>query len=106
VAGGKLVVTIAAGKEEGGAGEVWIYALAKAVPVTVGRGENRGRTVTYHNVARRWQKLGEWTGKPASWNVPLSELSAGGVDTAAVIVQGGTSANPGAMLGAAITPLR
>ena len=103
VNGGNLNVDIPAGK---GAGEVWVYALAKEVPVAVGRGENRGRTVTYHNVARRWQKLGDWDGKAASWNVPVSRLAADGADTAAVIVQGGSAGDPGAMLGAAIASLR
>lgn len=103
VTGGNLSVTIPAGK---GAGEVWVYALAKEVPVAVARGENRGRTVTYHNVARRWQKLGNWNGKAANWYVPLTQLAAGGADTAAVVVQGGTAEDPGAMLGAAIASLR
>jgi hypothetical protein len=103
VASGNLSVNIPAGK---GAGEVWVYSLAKEVPVTVTRGENRGRTVTYHNVARRWQKLGDWSGTAANWNVAVSQLSTGGADTAAVLVQGGTAEDPGAMLGAAIASLR
>lgn len=103
VNGGDLNVDIPAGK---GAGEVWVYALAKEVAVAVGRGENRGRTVTYHNVARRWQKLGDWDGKAASWNIPVAQMAVGGADTAAVIVQGGSAGDPGAMLGAAIASLR
>jgi hypothetical protein len=105
VIGGDLVVNVAAGKDDRGAGEVWICGLAKAIPVTVGRGENRGSTLTYYNVVRRWLKVGDWTGKPNSWHVPLSEFSAGGVDEAAVIVQGGTADNPGTMFGAAITAI-
>ena len=100
---GKLGVTVPAGN---GAGEVWVYALAKEVPVAVARGENRGRTVTYHNVARRWQKLGDYTGQAGSWSVPVSELAVGGADTVAVLVQNGSAANPGAMLGAAVASLR
>ena len=103
VSDGKLSVDLPAGK---GAGEVWVYGLAKEVSVAVARGENRGRTVTYHNVARRWQKLGDWNGKAANWNVPVSQLAGGGVDTAAVVVQSGSAANPGAMLGAAVASLR
>ena len=103
VNGGNLSVTLPAGK---GAGEVWVYALAKDVPVAVGRGENRGRTVTYHNVARRWQKLGDWSGQAAHWSVPLAQLAGGGADTAAVLLQSGTADNPGAMLGAAVASLR
>jgi hypothetical protein len=103
VSGGNLNVNLPAGK---GAGEVWVYALAKDVPVAVGRGENRGRTVTYYNVARRWQKLGDWNGQAASWTVPVSRLAGAGVDTAAVLVQSGSPDNPGAMLGAAVASLR
>ena len=91
---------------EKGAGEVWVYGLAKEVSVALARGENRGRTVTYHNVARRWLKLGDWNGKAANWNVPVSHVAVGGVDTAAVVVQSGSAANPEAMLGAAVASLR
>jgi hypothetical protein len=104
VAGGMLSVSVGSG-EEGGA-EVWLYGVASAIPVAVQRGENRGRTITYHNVARRWLKLGDWSGKPASWKVPLSRFTGAGVDTAAVFVQGGTADHPGKMLGATLTALR
>ena len=103
VSGGTLSVNVPAGKA---AGEVWVYTLAKEVPVAVGRGENRGRTVTYHNVARRWQKLGDYNGQAASFDVPVSGLAVGGADTAAVLVQSGTADDPGAMLGAVIALLR
>ena len=33
-------------------GEVWICSISKAVPISIGRGENRGREVTYYNVVR------------------------------------------------------
>jgi len=105
VAGSELVIDVA-GKENSSAAEVWVYGVAGAVPVAVGRGENRGRTVTYHNVARRWLKLGDWNGKPMTWKIQLSQLSAEGVDSAAVFVQTGAAANPGKMLGAAMTRLR
>jgi hypothetical protein len=108
VSGGDLVVKVAAGKDERGSGEVWICGLTREVPVSIGRGENRGHTLTYHNVVRRWRKLGDWTGATNTWNVPLSEFNAdgAGLDEAAVIVQGGTADNPGTMLGAAIAAIR
>jgi len=74
--------------------------------VAVGRGENRGHTITYHNVARSWRKVGDWNGKAAQFNLAVSELAQSGVDTAAVIVQSGTAASPGPMLGAATAALR
>jgi len=33
--------------------------MSKAVPVTITRGENKGKSITYHNVVRRWIKVGE-----------------------------------------------
>ena len=70
------------------------------------RGENRGRSVTYHNVARRWIKLGDWTGKAHTFSVPVADLKGDHVDAAAVLVQSGSSDNPGRVLGAAIAGLR
>jgi len=87
-------------------GEVWLCPLAKSVPVTIGRGENRGRTITYHNVVRNWVKLGDWTGAQSSWDVPLSQIKAAGIDAAAIMVQEGTHDRPGIILGAAYTPLQ
>ena len=37
-------------------GEIWICAISKAVPIAIGRGENSGREVIYHNVVRNWLK--------------------------------------------------
>ncbi len=106
VVGNELVAKVPAGKDDRASGEVWLCGLAKAVPITIGRGENRGHTLTYYNVARRWLKLGDWTVKPHAWHVALSEIDAAGVDEAAVLVQGGTGDNPGTMLGAAVTLIR
>ena len=55
------------------------------------RGENKGRTVTYHNVVRRLVDLGTWNASTNRWNVPLRDLAGDGVDTAAVLVQTGTA---------------
>ncbi|HEY0567849.1 MAG TPA: DUF1223 domain-containing protein [Xanthobacteraceae bacterium] len=102
--GDTLSVTIPDGKPERSA-EVWLCAITKTVPVEIARGENRGRTVTYHNVARRWQKLGDWTGKAVTWNVPLSDIKAAQGDAAAVLVQSGTVEHPNMTLGAAMASL-
>jgi hypothetical protein len=104
--GDQLTVKVAASERDHAKGEVWLCAMAKSVPVTIGRGENNGRSVTYHNVSRRWLKVGEWNGKAASWTVPLADLKAEDVDAAAAIVQGGTPEHPGPMLGAGFASLR
>jgi hypothetical protein len=102
--GSDLNVKIAAEKE-GIAGEVWLCPLTKSVPVQIGRGENSGHTITYHDVVRRWLKLGDWTGTDLKWSIPISEIRADGSDAAVVLVQQGTRDKPGIILGAALTPI-
>ncbi|MCF8477669.1 MAG: DUF1223 domain-containing protein [Pseudolabrys sp.] len=108
VANGKVTVTVPAA--EGGSGEVWLCPLTANAPVKIGRGENRGRTLTYHNVARRWIKLGTWSGQAETFSLSLSELPDADfvlkdIDELAVVVQSGSAAKPGLMLGAATTAL-
>jgi hypothetical protein len=103
---GKLTVRVDKASAPPARGEVWLCAFARAVPVVVGRGENRGRTITYHNVARRWTKLGDWMGEAKTWDVPIKDINADGADAAAVVLQDGSSDKPGAVLGAAMAVLR
>ncbi|MDF2997059.1 MAG: hypothetical protein K0R27_2696 [Xanthobacteraceae bacterium] len=99
---GKLAVKVGAGT---GRAEVWICPVASDVTVKIGRGENEGSTMTYHNVVRGWTRLGEWTGGEAHFEARLDELRADTIDSVAVLVQSGTQANPGPILGAALAPL-
>jgi len=87
-------------------GEIWLCPITKNVPVEIGRGENHGHTLTYHNVVRRWVKLGEWTGAARTFKVPVSDLTGVDADAVAVVVQAGTKEAPAGMLGAAVTALR
>jgi hypothetical protein len=89
-----------------GSAEIWLCGLTKAVTVAIGRGENKGRTVTYHNVLRRWIKVGDWTGSANSWSVPLHVLKGDDVDVAAVLLQGGTVEKPRAIMGATLASIR
>ncbi|MDR3469020.1 MAG: DUF1223 domain-containing protein [Xanthobacteraceae bacterium] len=100
-----LTVSVAESHGTASHGEVWVCAVSKSVPIRIGRGENRGQEVTYHNVVRRWLKVGDWTGKAGSWSVPLENVKTEGVDAAVVYVQDGNRDKPGPMLGAAMTTL-
>jgi hypothetical protein len=102
--GDKLTVSVP--EKDGARGEVWLCGVAKTVPVAVGRGENSGRSLTYYNVGRRWVKVGDWDGKAQTWTVPASQIRADGIDTAAVLLQGGSTEKPGPMLGAALASIR
>ena len=108
LAGKQINISVAAsGKGAAMAhGEVWICSISKAVPIAIGRGENRGREITYHNVVRNLLKVGDWNGSSGSWTVPLENISREGVDAAVVFVQDGNHDKPGPMLGAAYTSLR
>jgi hypothetical protein len=104
--GDKITVAVAASKDEKGQAEVWLCPITKLVPVTIAKGENSGQTVTYNNVVRRWIKLGDWSGKAETYNVPLSDFQNGTIDAAAVLVQHGAASAPKLMLGAAQIALR
>lgn len=107
LSGKQINVSVAASKAATSAhGEVWICSVSKSVPISIGRGENRGREVTYYNVVRNILKVGDWNGSSGSWTVPLENISRDGVDAAVVYVQDGNREKPGPMLGAAYTALR
>lgn len=79
--------------------EVWLVEFDEARETDIPRGENRGRTLTYHHVVRRLERLEDYRGRRAAFEVELS----GGEDArygAAVIVQG---AGRGPILGAGVS---
>ncbi len=104
VVGENLVVEVPGA--QGMRGEVWLCPISGSVPVKIARGENKGRTVTYSNVVRRWVKLGEFTGKAETYSIPVSMIGSGDIDRFAVVVQGGQAGEPKLMLGAAQSALR
>jgi hypothetical protein len=105
LADGRLLVSLPGGGEVRSLAEVWVCGLVKAATVAIGRGENRGKTITYYNVVRHWLKLGMWIGKGENWNVPVEGFNSDGVDEAALMVQTGTVEKPSSMLGAAMAVL-
>src|ERR1043166_4271480 len=95
---GKLLnVSVEASKvPTSGRGEVWICSVTKEVPISIGRGENRGRELTYYNVVRNLVKVGDWNGGAGSWTVPLENICRDGVDAAVVYVPDGNREKAGA----------
>ena len=106
VQGDKLAVNMPAAKDGQGQGEIWLCPISKAVPVEIKRGENRGHTITYNNVVRRWVKLGEWTGKAETFTVPVASFQNGEIDQVAVVVQNGAASSPKLIVGAVQATLR
>lgn len=110
VADGKVSVNVPAANGENASAEVWLCPITGKAQVAIERGENRGHTLAYTNVVRRWVKLGDWSGKAETFSVPVAELadadfSLRDIDRVAVIVQSGVAAKPGLMLGAATVSL-
>jgi hypothetical protein len=110
VAEGKVSVNVPAANGENASAEVWLCPITGKAQVAIERGENRGHTLAYTNVVRRWVKLGDWSGKAETFSVPVAELadadfSLRDIDRVAVIVQSGVAAKPGLMLGAATVNL-
>lgn len=98
--GDKIVVTVGAGKPPKGNTAVWIASYRKPTPVTIGRGENAGREVTYVNVVDHWQVLGMWNGTAMTVELPITDIA--DIDTAgcAVVLQSKHKGKLGPVLGA------
>ena len=110
VADGKVSVNVPAANGENASAEVWLCPITGKAQVAIERGENRGHTLAYTNVVRRWVKLGDWSGKAETFSLPMAELadadfSLRDIDRVAVIVQSGVAAKPSLMLGAATVSL-
>jgi hypothetical protein len=106
VSGDQISVSVPAAKSGVANGEVWLCPITRNAEVTIERGENKGNSVTYHNVVRRWTKLGEYTGAARTFTVPTEDVTNVGGDAVAVVVQSGSREVPSAMLGAAVVALK
>jgi hypothetical protein len=99
---GKVEITAgdapAGGKSK--SGKLWVVCYAKSVEVSIGRGENNGRQISYTNVARELIPAGDWNGHNAQYtvNIPKNES----FDAVAVLLQDRRSQ---IMLAAATSPL-
>jgi len=82
------------------AASVWVLPVVRAHTVPIGRGENRGRTITYANVVRGLTRIGEWRGGSARFEVPV-EAARKGADGYVVLLQASEGTKPGVILGAA-----
>jgi hypothetical protein len=106
VEGGRVNVSVGASPDVRANGDVWLCAVTKSIPVAISRGENRGQTITYYNVVRRWVKLGEWNGAAHTWSAPVSDIEAEDTNSIAVLIQAREGHKPSRMLGAAVAAMR
>lgn len=106
LADGRLNVSVPDATDARTGAEVWLFGVTRAATVAIGRGENKGRAITYRNVVRRWVKLGDWAGKANSWSIPVQTLKGANIDEAAVLVQSGTVEKPKTILGATLAAIQ
>jgi hypothetical protein len=83
---------------QGSKGTLLLAVVQRTADVSIGRGENHGRKVTYTNVVRQLKPIGEWNGNSVTIRVPRSEITRDGADFCAVLLQ---QANSGPILAAA-----
>jgi len=97
---GRLIVEV--GSEQQSAAHeatVWLAVISKAVEVTIPRGENKGKTITYSNVVRELMPIGTWHGKPMTVELARDTFMHRHAERCAVLVQQGRG---GPVIGAAL----
>ena len=85
-------------------GVILVMSVIGQRAVAIGRGENARHKIVYTNIVRDMVSLGPWTASATSVAVPAAMLA--GADSVVVMVQSGTTAKPGGILGAAQLALR
>jgi hypothetical protein len=106
IEGDKVTASVPEAKGERKSGEVWLCPVTGKATVEIARGENRGKTITYHNVVRSWVKIGDWNGTAQTFSTPLKDVARDDTDSFAVLVQSGDTSKPGVVIGAAMIPAR
>ena len=85
-------------------GVIWLLPVIGQREVAIGRGENARTKVVYTNIVREVAPLGDWSGSATNLAVTSAQLK--DAESVVVIVQSGTAARPGPILGAAQIALR
>ncbi|KMO39930.1 hypothetical protein VQ02_08765 [Methylobacterium variabile] len=99
----RIVIDVGPAPEAGRTAELWLLPVARTREVAIGRGENRGRTVTYRNVVRGMHHVGSWHGAPARYEMPRAVLATADADSYVLVLQAENN-GPGRILGAAKGP--
>ena len=98
--GDTLVIGIGAAPEKSDkrAATVWLAIAKEEETVAISRGENRGRSLSYHHPVRELTPVGMWKGEAMTVRLPLKDLKAMGGDCLVALLQ---VENAGPILGAA-----
>ena len=83
--------------------QILVVYFEPAIEVTIGRGKNAGRQLTYWNAVSGFHSAGMWRGDRTRIALPENEIARKGAGGCAVLVQEiDAEGLPGAILGAAI----
>jgi len=98
--GDTLVINVGAAPDQSHAraATIWLAIAKEQEAVSITRGENRGRTLTYHHPVRELSPVGMWKGDAMTLRLPLKDLKTMGGDCLVALVQ---VENYGPVLGAA-----
>ena len=89
------------GKSPVSSGTVWMALLQQSGTVSIGRGENRNRKITYTNIVKEMRPLGKWKGEAMTLQFAKPDLMTGDINGLAVILQTKEQNLPAKILGAA-----
>lgn len=70
---------------------LWLALIKAEESVKIERGENRGKSITYHKVVRELTPIGQWNGKKITIKLPKHHLKNRGADSCAVLLQHDTA---------------
>jgi hypothetical protein len=98
--GDTLVIGIGAARDTSDQrdGTVWLAVAKDQETVSITRGENRGKTLSYYHPVREVSPVGMWKGEAMTLRLPLKDLKIKGGDYVVALVQ---VENGGPILGAA-----
>ncbi len=98
--GDTLVIDVGAAQDKSytRAATIWLAVAKGKETVSVTRGENRGRTLSYRHPVRELSPVGMWKGESMTLRLPLKDLKTMGGDCLIALVQ---VENSGPVLGAA-----
>lgn len=68
-------------------GTIWLVLTTDRETVAIGRGENAGRTLAYHNVVRQMVPIATWSGDSLTVELSKKDLMVDSYDACTVLIQ-------------------
>ena len=100
--GDSVVIQTGSAEKPVGEAHVVLVYYDQVQPVVINRGENVGKTISYWNAVKSIQTAGMWHGKPARFEMPVSDMAKKGSNCAVLLQSAGKDGAPGPILGAAV----